>query len=192
MRKWKCDDNVKWFTINVLSNFYLFDRKKFIIFQFKDESKFSNKIKIIKARKRKQALLQNETIVDFVKTKINDRNVKIYLKSQLMKIFVYVALFFSEQKTRLKRKWKFVKKRKFREKRSTKWMKLNNIRKIATMLQISTKKKEKNENAEILNLKKIANQEEIFSLKKIANQAAFFQRTLSNDRVKLKRRFKFN
>ena len=55
--------------------------------------------------------LQNETIVDFVKTKINNRNVKIYLKFQLIKIFVYVALFFSEQKTKLKKKWKFVKKK---------------------------------------------------------------------------------
>ena len=157
MRKWKCDDNAKWFTVNASSNFHFFDRKKSTIFQFKDESKFSNKIKIIKAKKRRQTLLQNETIVDLVKTKINDRNVKIYLKSQLMKISVYVALFFSEQKTKLKRKWKFVKERRFRKKRSTKWMKLNNIRKIAAMLQASTKKEKKNENAEILSLKKIAN-----------------------------------
>ena len=71
-------------------------------------------------------------------------------------------------------------------------MKLNNIRKIAAMLQASTKKKEKNENAEILSLKKIANQEKILNLKKIANQTAFFQRTLFDDRIKLKRRFKFN
>ena len=180
MRKWKCDDNVKWFTVSASSSFHLFDRKKFTIFQFKNESKFSNKAKIIKARERRQTLLQNETIVDLVKTKINDRNVKIYLKSQLMKISVYVALFFSEQKTRLKREWKFVKEKRFRKKRSTKWMKLNNIRKIAAMLQISTKKEKKNENAEIL------------SLREIANQTAFFQRTLSDDRVKLKRRFKFD
>ena len=59
-------------------------------------------------------------------------------------------------------------------------MKLNNIRKIAAMLQISTKKEKKNENAEIL------------SLREIANQTAFFQRTLSDDRVKLKKRFKFD
>ena len=169
MRKWKCDDNVKWFTVSASSNSHFFDRKKFTIFQSKNESKFSNKVKIIKAKKRKQALLQNETIVDFVKTKINDRNVKIYLKFQLMKISVYVALFFSEQKTRLKREWKFVKKKKFREKRSTKWVKLNNIRKIAAMLQANTKKEEKDENAEILSLKKIANQKEILSLRKIAN-----------------------
>ena len=180
MRKWKCDDNVKWFTISASSNFHFFDRKKFTIFQSKNESKFSNKIKIIKAKERRQALLQNETIVDFVKTKINDRNVKIYLKSQLIKISVYLALSFSEQKTRLKKEWKFVKERKFREKKSTKWMKLNNIKKIAAMLQISTKKEKKNENAEIL------------SLREIANQAAFFQRTFFDDRVKLKRRFKFN
>ena len=109
-----------------------------------------------------------------------------------MKISVYVALFFSEQKTRLKKKWKFVKKRKFREKKSTKWMKLNNINKIAAMLQASTKKEKKDENAEILSLRKITNQEKILSLKKIANQTAFFQRTLSDDRVKLKKRFKFN
>ena len=49
-------------------------------------------------------LLQNETIVDFVKIKINNCNVKIYLKFQLIKIFVYVALFFNEQKTKLKKK----------------------------------------------------------------------------------------
>ena len=36
-------------------------------------------------------------------------------------------------------------------------MKLNNIKKIATMLQINKKKDEKNENVEILSLKKIAN-----------------------------------
>ena len=157
MRKWKCDDNAKWFTINASSSFHLLDRKKSTIFQFKNESKFSNKTKIIKAKERRQTLLQNETIVDFVKTKINDRNVKIYLKSQLMKISVYVALFFSEQKTRLKKEWKFVKKKKFKKKRSTKWMKLNNAKKIAVMLQASTKKEKKDENAEILNLKKITN-----------------------------------
>ena len=71
-------------------------------------------------------------------------------------------------------------------------MKLNNTKKIAAMLQANTKKKKKNENAEILSLRKIANQEEILSLKKIANQAALFQRTFSDDRVKLKRRFKFD
>ena len=71
-------------------------------------------------------------------------------------------------------------------------MKLNNIRKIAVMLQTSTKKEKKDENAEILSLREIANQKKILSLRKIANQAAFFQRTLSDDRVKLKRRFKFD
>ena len=71
-------------------------------------------------------------------------------------------------------------------------MKLNNVKKIAVMLQTNTKKKKKDENAEILSLKKITNQEKVLSLRKIANQAAFFQRTLSNDRVKLKRRFKFD
>ena len=74
-----------------------------------------------------------------------------------MKIFVYVALFFNEQKTKLKKKWKFVKKKRFKEKKSTKWMKLNNIKKIVIMLQINTKKEKKIENVEILNLKKIAN-----------------------------------
>ena len=180
MRKWKCDDNAKWFTANASSSFHFLDRKKFTIFQFKNESKFSNRIKIIKAKKRKQTLLQNETIVDFVKTKINDRNVKIYLKSQLIKISVYVALFFSEQKAKLNKEWKFVKERRFREKKSTKWVKLNNTKKITAMLQASTKKEEKDENAEIL------------SLRKIANQTAFFQRTLSDGRIKLKRRFKFD
>ena len=48
------------------------------------------------------------------------------------------------------------------------------------MLQFSTKKDEKGENAEILNLKKIA------------NQAVLSQRTLFDDRIKLKKHFKFN
>ena len=71
-------------------------------------------------------------------------------------------------------------------------MKLNNAKKIAVMLQINTEKKEKDENAEVLSLKEITNQKEILSLRKVANQAAFSQRTLSDDRVKLKRRFKFD
>ena len=59
-------------------------------------------------------------------------------------------------------------------------MKLNNTKKIAAMLQASTKKEKKDENVEVL------------SLKEIANQAAFFQRTFFDDRVKLKKRFKFD
>ena len=60
------------------------------------------------------------------------------------------------------------------------------------MLQASTKKEEKDENAEILSLREITNQKKILNLKKIANQTAFFQRTLFDDRVKLKRDFKFD
>ena len=182
MRKWKCDDNVKWFTASASSSFYFLDRKKFTIFQFKNESKFSNKIKIIKAKKHKQALLQNETIVDLVKTKINDRNVKIYLKSQLMKISVYVALFFSEQKTRLKREWKFVKERRFRKKKSTKWMKLNNIKKTAAMLQTNEKKEKTDENVEILSLKKITNQKKYWVWEKSRiKQHSFNERFLTTE-----------
>ena len=61
-------------------------------------------MKTIKAKKRGQALLQNETTIDFVKTQINDRNVKIYLKFQLIKKFIYQILFSNAQKTKLKLK----------------------------------------------------------------------------------------
>ena len=50
---------------------------------------FSYKIKTIKAKKSKQALLQNEITIDLVKTQINKYNVKIYRKFQLIKTSVY-------------------------------------------------------------------------------------------------------
>ena len=59
------------------------------IFQSKDKNHFSIKIKTVKAKERKQALLQNEITIDFVKTQINDRNVKNYFKLQFLKVSVY-------------------------------------------------------------------------------------------------------
>ena len=58
-------------------------------------------------------------------------------------------------------------------------MKLNNLKKIEAMQQISAKKNEKNEKAKLLNLRKIS------------NQIVFFQRMFFDDKIKLKRRFKF-
>ena len=96
-----------------------------------------------------------------------------------MKISAYAALSPSEQKARLEREWEPVKERRFREKRSAEWVELDNTRKIAAMLQASTEEEEEDEDAGVL------------GLGEAANQAAPPQRTLSDGRVKLKRRFKF-
>ena len=58
-------------------------------------------------------------------------------------------------------------------------MKWNNAKKIEAKQQTSAKKNEKNKKTKLLNLKKFA------------NQAVFSQRKLSDDKLKLKKRFKF-
>ena len=59
------------------------------------------------------------------------------------------------------------------------------------MLQASTEEEEEDEDAGILGLGEATNQGGVLGLRKAANQAAPPQRTLSDGRVKLKRRFKF-
>ena len=73
---------------------------------------------------------------------------------------------------------KIDKKATIQNKKSTEWIKLNNIKSIQIMQQTNAKKDEKNEKVKL------------FNLKKFANQTVFFQRMLSDDRKKIKRRFK--